>query len=146
MTLKASSAVHSIPLSMSLMTLKIISLSTEPWVTPFITDLHLDIEILTTTLVTISQPVPCPSNSPCIKFIFPPVWGEGCYGDHIRGLAEVQLNYTSSSVYSYRYSTIEDDQVGMILGFTLPFLLFEEFLKNLLFYSFFFFFFKNHIK
>jgi len=60
--------VHSIPSSMLLMKmLKSTGPKTDPWGTPLVTSLHLDIEPSVTTLSVTFQPVPHPPGGPPIK-------------------------------------------------------------------------------
>jgi len=100
--------VHSVPQSISLM--KILNStgpSTDPWETSLVTDLHPDMEPLTTTLGTISKPVP--------HYIFQ--FGEkDVVGDHVKGLTEVQTDDISgpSLVHWYSYTIREGHHVGHV--------------------------------
>ena len=64
--------VQLIPSYMSLIKmLKSTSPKTDAWGTPLVTNLHLDIEPLTTTLSETFQPIPYPPNSPTLESISP---------------------------------------------------------------------------
>ncbi|PKU44713.1 hypothetical protein llap_4987 [Limosa lapponica baueri] len=86
--------VHSIPLSMSLV--KILNHtgpSTNPSGTPLITDLHLDIELLTI------QRFPHPPNRPSTKSISHQFKEKNIVWDRVKGLIEIQIDDTCSSSF-----------------------------------------------
>ena len=105
--------VHSVPSSMSLIKmLKSTNPKRDPWGTSLAISLYLDTEPL--TLAATFQPIPYLQNSPPFKSIPLQCRDKDLVGDHVKGLAQVQVDDTSCLYFVHQccHSITEGHQVG----------------------------------
>ena len=81
----------------------------DPWGIPLIASLHLE-----HPLSVAFQPIPYPPGGPPIKSTSIQFGDKDVVGDHVKGLAQVQVNYINRLpfVHQCHHSIIEGHQIG----------------------------------